>query len=132
MARKKTDKFTWNYVQVVRFKDGIYQFGYIIKNEFKIVKKYKTKEEIDQTYGLQSSKKWLSIRNIDKSFDSSLYTILGAREYWIVVPPIEPSEKEWDKFWWSAFNEKCLKCIHSCKESFMVDVMFCNYKKGKE
>ena len=130
MAKKV--KFNWDHVQVVRLKDGSYEYGVVSKGgEFKVLQRHKKFKDAEKAYGLQAAKKWLSIRNFDKEYDAELYKVLSAREYWIVVPPIDPTDKEWDKYWWSTFNEKCMKCANSCKESVMVTLLSCNYKKAK-
>jgi hypothetical protein len=30
------------------------------------------------------------------------------------------TDKQWTKWWWQTYNKKCLTCIKSCKQSWVV------------
>jgi len=38
--------------------------------------------------------------------------------------------KEFNKVFWAHYNKKCLSCINTCKQSSMVEILFC--KKFKK
>jgi hypothetical protein len=35
------------------------------------------------------------------------------------------TEKQASKWYWSAFNEKCIKCKHTCKQSHVAIQVIC-------
>lgn len=41
--------------------------------------------------------------------------------------------KQFEKWYWSAFNKKCISCLNSCKQSYKAKLLFCPiYKKIEE
>ena len=36
--------------------------------------------------------------------------------------------REFEKWWWQSFNEKCLKCEKNCKQSWRVGLSCPNFK----
>lgn len=39
--------------------------------------------------------------------------------------PENPTQKEWNDYWWKKVNRKCAKCLHDCKQSYKVDLILC-------
>lgn len=42
------------------------------------------------------------------------------------------TDKEWNKWFWSDFNELCKKCINKCKQSHVVELINCKEKNFGE
>lgn len=48
----------------------------------------------------------------------------------LLTKPLEPSPEEFESYWFRDLNEKCLGCIHDCKQSVHVILIQCpQYKK---
>ena len=125
-------KWNWNYTQVLYLSNGTYMFGSIEKGKVNLLKKFNKLSDAKAELNLVDTKKWLRMRSLPLDHDKAMYDIIHCRDYWIVSPPVEPSDKEWEKHWWSFINEKCIKCIMGCKESGFVQILACpNFKKDK-
>ena len=47
----------------------------------------------------------------------------------IQQPDVENcTTKQWEKWWWQSYNEKCLKCEKSCKQSWRVGLTCPDFK----
>lgn len=125
-------KWNWNFIQLVYLKDGEYHFASVEKGKPNILKKFNKLKDVKAEMDLVEVKKWLRMRSLPLDLNDELYNVIHCRDYWIVSPPIEPSDKEWDKHWWSFINDKCAKCIMGCKESGFTTIISCpTYKKDK-
>jgi hypothetical protein len=39
-------------------------------------------------------------------------------------------DKQFEKWYWSAYNDKCINCINKCKQSHVVSVLGCLKYQG--
>jgi len=44
----------------------------------------------------------------------------------------EMSPKQYEKWYWSDYTEKCKSCMNKCKQSHIVELLRCEQYKAKE
>lgn len=128
----KLKKNFWNDIQLLYLKDKVYHFARIEKGIVNNLKIFKNLNQAKAELGLVDVKTWLRKRSQPLEYNDAMYEILHCREYWIVSPPIDATEKEHDADWWSGFNATCIKCSKKCKQSHYVSIIDCpQYTKTK-
>jgi len=70
------------------------------------------------------------IKNKNKNYDVKQTTALilnkiGCNSIYILDKPINPSEDEFENYWWSDINEICKKCSWMCKQGSRVKLYKC-------
>lgn len=122
MARR----YSFDHVQVLAKKNGEWVHGTVKRGTLNPEATYPTLDDAKKVpMVLISVKEFLKQRDADVEFSKDLFGFLGTEEVFVLNPPLEATEKEWEKYWNEKTNPTCAACSKKCKEGMFVSVMQC-------
>ena len=115
---------------VMKIKDQ-WVIGYIKGKKLVIKREISKLADVREASSYVGLKTWLKRKNRDISIADSILKQFGAKSMYILERPIEPTDDEFENYWWDTINRKCKKCIGECKQSSKVIIERCpSYKKA--
>jgi hypothetical protein len=120
------------YAPAVIKKGGKWLIGFIkLDGEFREKGTIKKLSDVKELSSYMTLKKFLKIRGAPDGFQGKVLKKLGAESAYILDKPINLTKKEWELWWWAAFNDLCKKCLFDCKQSYRVEIHMCPFLRGE-
>ena len=105
--------------------------GFIKGNKFIIKKEVAKLGDVKEASSYVGLKTWLKRKGRDVALAEKIMKKHGASSMYILERPIEPTDEEFETYWWDTINRKCQKCQGECKQSSKVIIERCpSYKKA--
>jgi hypothetical protein len=114
---------------VAKLKDKWF-IGFIKGNRFIIKKEVSKLSDVKEASSYVGLKTWLKRKDRDVKLAEKILKKHKASSMYILEKPIEPTDEEFENYWWDTINKKCQKCQGECKQSSKVIIERCKlYKK---
>lgn len=113
---------------VVVKKNKKWYIGYIEGYKFHKKSEVKKLTDVKNVTNYVTLAKYLKSKNKKYNIKSLVPLILkkcNVDSIYILDKPINPSDGEFENFWWSDMSEKCKKCEKECKQSSKAKLINC-------
>ena len=111
---------------VVVKKNKKWYIGYIEGYKFHKTSEVKKLTDVKDVTNYITLAKWLKNRKHNvKQLIPIILKETKLDTIYILDKPINPSDKEFDNYWWSDICEKCKKCEKDCKQSSKTNLINC-------
>jgi hypothetical protein len=117
-------------ISAVVKKDGKWFIGYLDGLNFKTTRQIKKLKDVKKVTDYKTFKRFLKDQDKSPDLEPLILQKTGLQKIYVLDKPIEPGIKEFENWWWSSINKKCLDCIGTCKQSSKVELVKCpDYEK---
>jgi len=94
--------------------------------KFKPYKQIKKLKDVNEVASYKPLKAYLKDNGKSVLLAEKLLKELKLNSIYVLDKPSYCDEKEFEEYWWSQYNELCLKCIKKCKQSYKTEIWNCN------
>jgi len=110
---------------VVVKKDGKWFAGYLDGYKFTPNKEVKKLSDVKEVTSYKTLKKYLKDTNKSLTIIPLILEKTELESIYILNKPINPSDEEFENYWWEEYNSMCKICKKDCKQSSKVIIEKC-------
>jgi len=112
-------------LSVVVKKDNKWFAGFLDNKKFTPNKEVKKLEDVKEVSDYITLKKFLTLKGKNTNIANTILKESGLQSIYILDKPIEPSEEEFENYWWNTLNPTCEICNKNCKQSNFTSIIKC-------
>jgi len=99
--------------------------GFVDGDVFTINKEIKKLSDVKDITGYMTLKRYLKEKKLEPTLEKEMHDMFNFKSVYVLEKPIEPTDEEFESYWWNDLNAVCEKCTYACKQSKKVIIHFC-------